>query len=375
MGTMVPFVEIAVPDYGGGSLVNLIAELEYRLIGSAPSPRLHPHLAAEIPEADTYVLCLFDGLGYQQLDHPAAAALRGSCRAALDSPFPATTTVSLAVLATGLPPSQHGLLGYQAWIPELNHVVNTIRWTTLWGEKLDYPFETFLPSPNLAERLTSGGVETITIQPLKFHGTPLTQVLFRGCRFEGIERVHEWLDATTQLAAQPNRLIVAYLPNVDYAAHVAGQKSPQYAEAMTTVAAAWEALVHRLPEGVVAIGTADHGHVDFPKHKQIKVARADEEDLILFGDGRAMFVKGDGESLAAKLPATWVPVDDMIHWWGPEPRHPKIAARLPDGILLADDDSLLLHRYSDDRMVGNHGALTDAERLIPLMISGAVSDT
>jgi len=368
-------MEVTVPDYNGGSLVNLIAELEYRLIGSAPSPRLHPRLAAEIADAATYVLCLFDGLGYMQLDHPAAGALRESCRAAIDSPFPATTTVSLAVLATGLPPSQHGLLGYQAWIPELDTVVNTIHWTTLWGEKLEYPFADFLPAPNLAERLSAAGIDVVTVQPAKFDNTPLTQVLFRGCRFEGVESIGEWLDAVTQLAAQPNRLVVAYLPNVDYAAHVGGQKSPQYDEAVTTVAAAWEGVRNRLPQGVVAVGTADHGHVDFPKRKQIKIDRPDHQDRMFYGDGRAMFVRGDGESLARKLPATWIPVADMIHWWGPEPRHPQVARRLPDGVLLADDDALLLHRYSDDRMVGNHGALTDPERLIPLMVSGPGADS
>jgi hypothetical protein len=65
----------------------------------------------------------------------------------------------------------------------------------------------------------------------------------------------------------------------------------------------------------------------------------------------------------------------MIHWWGPEPRHPKLDDRLPDGVLIADDDILLLHKHSDDRLVGNHGALTDAERLIPLMVSSPVADS
>jgi hypothetical protein len=37
-------------------------------------------------------------------------------------------------------------------------------------------------------------------------------------------------------------------------------------------------------------------------------------------------------------------------------------------VLIADDDTLLLHRHSDDRMIGNHGALTDAERLVPLLV-------
>ncbi len=368
-------MEITVPDYGGGSLVNLVAELEHRLTGTAQSPTLHPRLAELIPEAETYVLCLFDGLGSGQLTHPNAGPLLDSQRATIDCPFPATTTVSLSVLATGLPPSQHGLLGYQSWIPELEVVANTIHWTTLTGKPLDYPLEAFLPAPNLAERLGAAGVEVVTIQPANFHESPLTRVLFRGCRFEGIYTIGEWVDAVVQLAAQPNRLVVAYLPNVDYAAHVGGQDSAEYAEAIQTISTAWGAVANRLPEHAVAVGTADHGHIDFPKHKQFKIAKEDHDGRIFFGDGRAMFVKGDGESLATRTPATWVPLDDMIHWWGPEPRHPKLATRLPDGVLVADDDILLLHRHSDERMVGNHGALTDAERLIPLMVTSPGADT
>ncbi len=367
-------MDITLPDYDGGSLVNLVAELEHRLSGAAVSPRLHPHLADHIPDAETYVLCLFDGLGSGQLDHPGAGPLAASLRASIDSPFPATTTVSLSVLATGLPPSQHGLLGYQAWIPELEVVANTIHWTDLRGKPLDYPLESFLPAPNLAERLGAAGVEVLTIQPANFHQSALTKVLFRGCRFEGVYSTLEWVDAVVQLAAQPKRLIVAYLPYVDFAAHVGGQESDDYAEAIEIVAGAWEAMCNRLPAGAVAVGTADHGHIDFPKDKQIKISRQDHMGRVFYGDGRAMFVKGEGASLAERLPATWVPLEDMIHWWGPEPRHPKLAERLPDGVLVADDDTLLLHRFSDDRMVGNHGALTDAERLVPLMISDSATD-
>jgi len=140
---------ITVPDYSGGSLVNLMAELEQRLTGSSVSPPLHDDLSVLIPEAETYVLFLFDGLGTLQLDHPAATPFAGALKASLDSPFPATTTVSLATIATGLPPSQHGLLGYQLWIPEVGQVVNTIKWTTLWGKSVSFDTETLLPTPNL----------------------------------------------------------------------------------------------------------------------------------------------------------------------------------------------------------------------------------
>ena len=72
------------PDYSGGGLVNLAAELEYRLRGEHLSPRLYPDLAATIPDASTYVFVLFDGLGDLQLSHPNAAPLRKDRKAALE---------------------------------------------------------------------------------------------------------------------------------------------------------------------------------------------------------------------------------------------------------------------------------------------------
>jgi len=360
---------ITVPDYSGGSLVNLMADFEQRLTGSSVSPALHDNLAGLIPEAKTYVLFLFDGLGTLQLDHPAAAPFAGALKASLDSPFPATTTVSLSTIATGLPPSQHGLLGYQLWIPEVGQVVNTIKWTTLWGKSVPFETGTLLPMPNLWERLRAVDVEPITVQPGNFMGTPLSKALYRGCRYEPAFTVDETIEATVQLAAEPGRLILTYLPHVDFAAHVYGQNSQEYAGAVATVADAWERVAMNLPDGATMVGTADHGHVDFPKDRQIRIPKSEHADRTFYGDGRVMFVKGEGALLAESLPATWIPVEDMIDWWGPGPRHPAIDDRAPDGVLVADDDILLLHSRSDDRMTGNHGALTDAERLIPLLVA------
>ncbi len=371
--------ELTPPDYSGGSLVNLVAELEHRLTGSAPSPRLHPTLAAAIPEAATYVLMLFDGLGDAQLDHPAVPTLRTDRRGRIDAPFPTTTTVSLATIATGLDPARHGLLGYQLHLPDVappdgRHapdgvVANTIKWTTLWGDPLGIDTTDFLPAPNLWERCTRAGVEAVCVQPEGFADSPLSRLLYRGARFEGTRDTDDLVTATAQLAEGRNRLIFAYYPGVDFAAHVAGQDSPEYAAAMSTADTIWSRLAAKLPDSTTMIGTADHGHVDIPRRHQTAITKADHTDRVFSGDGRVMIVDGDGAELATRLPATWVPVEDMEHWWGPGPMTVAAAARRPSGVLVADPGTLLLHRHSDDRMIGNHGGLTPEERHIPLLVT------
>lgn len=357
------------PDYAGGSLVNLMAELEGRLGGTPLLPSLHAPLAGAIPEAVSYVLVLFDGLGAAQLDHPAAT-LGTDNAGKLDASFPTTTTVSLATVATGLPPSQHGLLGYQLWIPEVQQVANTIKWTNLFGDSLDIDAPSVLPGPNLWERLTTAGLEPITVQPGHFAGSPLSRALYRGCRYEPVFTVEEVVAATVDLAREPGRLIFTYVPHVDFAAHVYGQDSTEYAESLQVASRIWEGIAHRLPLGAAMVGTADHGHVDFPESVRVRIPKELETDHTFYGDSRVMFVRGDESPAFAPLPATWIPAADMVDWWGPSPRHEAFADRVPDGVLLADDDAVLLHSRSDKRLIGQHGGLTDAEREIPLLVAG-----
>lgn len=362
------------PDYEGGSLLNLAAELERRLTGEAPHPGLHPDLAGTIPDADTYVLVLFDGLGDLQLRHPAAAPLLNGRVGALDAPFPSTTTVSLATIATGRSPAEHGLLGYQLWLPEAGMVVNTIKWITLWGQPIAWDHDTFLPAPNLWERLASSGKEPITLQPFDFEGTPLSRTLYRGCRFEPWANEREAVRATAQLAAEPGRLIFLYVPHIDFAAHVVGQADPAYEEALGIVAAIWEQLGHVLPMGAVAVGTADHGHIDVAPEQQFHLQKRDHAEREFAGDARALFVHGEPGDLIDRLPATWFARSEMDHWWGPGKRHPGFDSRAPDGVFLAEEGRSILHRHSDERLIGQHGGLSEAEVRIPLLVHGPGPD-
>ena len=358
------------PDYTGGGLVNLVAELERRLTGQAPLPGLFPDPAAAVPDAATYLLVLLDGLGDGQLGHPAAAPFAAARRGALDAPFPTTTTVSLATIATGLPPVRHGLIAYQLWLPGRAQVANTIKWTTLWGDPMSLDFDGFLPRPNTWERLAAAGVEPIALQPLNFGGTPLSRVLYRGCRVEPYADPAEAVAAALQLTRLPRRLVLLYLPHLDFAAHVWGQESDGYTAALGLVAGVWQAIAAVLPPGVAMVGTADHGHVDIPKEHQARLGKADHEGRTFYGDPRVVFVKGEGASLAAGLPATWVPFAEMRGWWGPGKPHPDFARRAPDGALFADPGYALLHRFSDDRLLGQHGGLTEEELRLPLLVAG-----
>ena len=362
------------PDYLGGSLVNLVAEFEWRLTGAAPSPRLHAELGSQIPQANTYIFLLLDGLGAHQLDHPAAASLAASMRGTIDAPFPTTTTVSLASIATGLPPRRHGLLGHVIWLPELAQTVNSLKWIGPGGQPVDVDTDGFLPTPNLWERLAGAGVEAITVQPGQFDRTPLSRAVYRGCRLEAIWDMDEFVRAVVDLSSRDRRLIFAYLPQVDFAAHLFGQQSREYTDSLEIVQRCWDEIARRLPDGAVMVGTADHGHLDYRHEDKVLIESARSRGLTLFGDPRSLYVKASPDRIGtfgATLPARWVGIERLRQWWGSaSPAGDPFADREPDGVFIADEERVVVPGHMDKRLVGYHGGLDPRELKIPLLIAG-----
>ncbi|MEN8237698.1 MAG: alkaline phosphatase family protein [Actinomycetota bacterium] len=356
------------PAYNGSGLVNLIAELEYRSIRSAVFPRL---TSVSLPiggQHTSTVFVMFDGLGSHQLSHPRAGDLASAHIGSIDAPFPTTTTVSLATVATGLSPSRHGLIAYQLWNPAVGAVVNTIHMTTMWGGRIDQRHEDFLPGPNLWQRMSEAGIETVTVQPDSFDRTPLTRALYQGASFIPYADTTEAAERTVSAASSPGSFVFLYIPHVDFAAHVGGQRSDEYDAAIGAANEVWATLTTLLPHDVLLVGTADHGHVDISEANKVRLSKADEEGLILYGDARALFVRGDGARIAAGLPGTWVPYADLEGMWGPGPVHETFDERRPDGIIFADDGYAIFHSKSNDRLVGHHGGLTPEERRIPVLL-------
>ncbi|MGH8873559.1 MAG: alkaline phosphatase family protein [Acidimicrobiia bacterium] len=358
---------IGAPSYDSRGLVNLVAEIESRLIGSSPSPPLAPEIGALIPEGETVVMVMFDGLGVAQLTHESAGPLLTSHQATLHAPFPTTTSVSLATVATGLPPSRHGLMAHLIWLEEAGRVVNTLKWVDLSGRPVAHEYGSFLPGPNLWERLRQAGVEPITVQPTSFAGSPLSRVLYRGARFERAWDDHDLVEATVQLASEPNRFIFTYFWPVDFAGHVYGLQSEQLADSLRLAVDLWEGIVSRLPPGVTVLGTADHGLIDYDEKDKVLIRQKPFDGLRYGGDPRGLQVWAEETRLEELADLTGGELTDPLALLGPDPC-PETKSRIGDALLLAPPGKVLLPPGFDKRLHSYHGGLADAELEIPLLV-------
>lgn len=353
------------PSYHGSGLVNLVSEIERRMIGSSVFEGLAD--ASPLGDEPTYVLVLFDGLGMAQLEHPDAAAFRSSLAGSLDAPFPTTTSVSLSTVATALSPSMHAQVAHLSWYPDLELVVNTLKWVTVNGDAVTYDYGKLLPGPNLWERLRAGGVEPITVQPGDFQTSPLTRALYRGARFEGAWDADDIVEATVTLAAVPRRLIFTYVPFVDVAGHVTGQGSDEFTAAMRAAATIWEGIARRLPPGAALLGTADHGLMEVTENDKILVREPHFDDLRFAGDPRGVHLWGERDlmdDLASLVDGDLVDPSSRL---GPHPTD-KALSHLGERLLLAPPGKAIIPRGFDKRLRCYHGGLMAEEVDIPLLV-------
>jgi hypothetical protein len=373
-----------LPEYGSGSLADLLPTLA---AGMAV-----PGMRAAIPEltaADRNCVFLVDGLGWENLRaHPHEApylnalldSSRGGTGRPLTTGFPATTATSLASVGTGLPPGAHGLPGYTVRNPATGALMNQLRWQPYSDPGAWQPHPTVF---QLAER---AGVHTAQVSAPAFAATPLTKVALSGGTFLGRLTGEERMDlAAEQLAAGDRSLVYTYYSEVDGAGHRYGVDSDTWRGQLMHVDRLVQRLAEQLPPRTALYVTADHGMIDVPFDEEHRIDFDADWELragvaLLGGEGRARHVYAV-PGAANDVLTCWREVlgeqfwvasrDEAIEagWFGPHVED-RVYGRLGDVIAAARDDVLIIASEREPResaMVGNHGSMTPAEQLVPLL--------
>jgi hypothetical protein len=143
-----------VPRYGRRSLTEVVPSL--LALGAAGLPN---RLA--VPEARSACALLVDRVGWELLgEHAADAPFLAACAGGtepLSVGFAATTATSIASLATGRAPGEHGIVGYSFAQDEEHGLRNALSWRCHGVEQADdlvdaVPPGSLQPLPTLGER-------------------------------------------------------------------------------------------------------------------------------------------------------------------------------------------------------------------------------
>jgi len=329
--------------------------------------------------------CLFliDGLGEQALIEYAQYAPTLSSlvsRGPILTAFPSTTVTSLTTLMTGALPGAHGMLGYTIRVPRSGgRILNSLK----WDERVD-PY-TWQPVPTFFERAKTHGISVSHVAAKRYEGTGFTSAAFRGAEYRGANILTEMVEqAALSLKKSPSFTYV-YVNEVDVAGHSDGVGSDKWLGALSYVDLVAASLIAKLPRGTRMWITADHGMVN----AQEKIIMGRENSLLegislVAGEPRARHLYLDDDHLTGAGP------DEVAfrfrEFFGDQidvyTRKQAIEAelfgkevteashdRMGDVIAVPGEAIVLIDPLRADlesAMVGHHGAMTDAEKLVPL---------
>ena len=351
----------------------------------------HPN-PLELPATDCLVVLLVDGLGWNLLrrhaeDAPFLAGLPGR---PLTAGFPTTTASSLASLGTGLPSGQHGITGYTSVVDGEPESVNWLRWQAASSGRglLDrLPPEQLQPEPTAFERAERAGVAVSVVSSHAFAGSGLTRAVLRGGRYRPVFTA---ADTATVVAAAARgarpALIYCYLSELDLIGHGHGCRSEAWRVQLALIDRAAELLADRLPAGARLLVTADHGMVDVSPAATLDFDTDPElsrDVRAIAGEARIRYLHVEPGRLE-QVRGRWLDRtgdrfavltrDEAIErgWYGPLVTGAAYS-RIGDLLVLATDRSAVLRSRAEPRlaaMVGQHGALTEDELLVPLLHAG-----
>ncbi|MGB3441605.1 MAG: nucleotide pyrophosphatase/phosphodiesterase family protein [Actinophytocola sp.] len=365
-----------IPEYGVRSLAEVLPSVlgESTLLGPARAT----------------ALLLVDGLGSELLRaHPQDAPFLTSMADAgpLTVGFPSSTAISLASLGTGLPPGAHGLLGTSLRLSD-EVVMETLRWAEQGTHgrvdlRKSFPPEIVQPADTVFQRAAAAGIGVTVVSRSMFEGSGLTRATLRGGTFTGTHAFGDLAAGIVTALGRPGRqLVYGYHADLDAMGHVHGPGSLAWRLQLRQMDRLVETIVSLLPPDAQLAVTGDHGMVTMDH-----TFDADTDPVLrqgvraLTGEPRARHVHAE-PGAAADVLARWQGVlgdaawtvsrEQAVDegWFGP--LSPHFADRIGDVVVAASGTAGVIRSEAEpflSRLVGQHGSLTPAEQLVPLLVA------
>lgn len=360
-----------VPAYHDACVTALVPAL---LEGSA-APTWLP---AKVLQARQILLLVLDGLGWLQLRNrtEVAPTLTDMAGGSITTVAPSTTAAALTSISTGLPPGEHGMVGYRIAVggssgPPHGEILNALRWSTGNGDarrrhdpRLFQPCEMF------------GSQRPPVVTRAQFADSGFTAAHLSDTRLFGYADRAGLVDQVLGAFAREEPFVYAYWDDIDRTAHEFGL-AERYNDELAACDAMVAELLHRLPAGTAVVVTADHGQVHVGE--RLIHLPAEVTGLVDGQSGEARFrwlhsrPGAASDLLAAAHQAFdhvgWVrSVDEVVSagWLGDRVTS-TARGRLGDVAVVARDPVAFVDpaEASSIELIGRHGSLTADEMLVP----------
>jgi len=366
-----------VPDYGGSCVTRLVPALQDGPDGPDGWPTWLP---PEVGEASRVLLLVLDGLGWNQLQARCdrAPVVSGLAGGPITTVAPTTTAAALTSISTGVPPGEHGVVGYRIAVGGAqdgvhSEVLNALRWTTATGDARGrHDPRAFQPCPLFGDQWPP------VVTRRAFLESGFTAAHLSDTRLVGYDHRAGLVESVVDALGAGEAFVYAYWDDIDRTAHEFGL-ADRYDEELAACDVMVDELLARVPAGTALVVTADHGqvHVD----DRMLDLPGPVSSLIDGQSGEARFrwlharagAAGDLAAAAGEAfgDVAWVrTVDELVAdgWLGPVVTG-SARRRLGDVAVVPFEPVAVVDpaEHTSIHLIGRHGSLTADEVLVPAL--------
>ena len=378
-----------MPDYNGGSIVNLMASI-MQALGTQEDqyPPLRTLSPAQLTRRNI-VLLVVDGLGHDNvIEHCRDGALGRHLKDRITSVFPTTTATAITTFLTGTAPQQHGITGWFTYFRELGTVLAPLPYRPRHGGS----------APAIAARTLFGHASVFdhlearshVVAPLRIVHSEYNTAHNGSARLHGFASLGEMFDTVARIVRAPDdrHYVYAYWPELDRLAHEHGIASPEAAKHLAEIDAAFAAFLDRIGgTSTTVIVTADHGFIDARPDQTIELDAHPELARMLLlplcGERRAAYcyVRAAERAQFADYVSAHLEeharLEDSARlvesgYFGLGSPHPRLHERIGDYTLIMKGNALIKDWLPGEARyvhVGVHGGTSAREMYVPLIVA------
>ncbi|MGA7982141.1 MAG: alkaline phosphatase family protein [Chromatiaceae bacterium] len=380
-----------LPDYHGGSIVNLMSSIVSARGGRSQYAPLRLLPPAELAHVTNIALLVVDGLGADYLRRVSPGGLLARHQmGAITSVFPPTTAAAITSFLTGDAPQQHGVPGWFTYFRELGCVMTVLPGEPRYGG-VSYRKAEIDAAKLFGHRVLFDRVEgrAIVVSPSHIARSDFNLAHLGRAQLLTFKTLPQMFRRTLHAirARQGRKLLYLYWPKLDAIGHEKGIESESaHAHVRKIERALADFLVGAAGTDTVLLVTADHGQIDTRGSDRIDLADhpilAQALVLPLCGEPRAAFCYVRPDSVGEFEHYCRDVLSDRLDLWrssdlverglfGIGAPHPRLHERIGDYCLLMRDnyvvrDSLPFEKHHSQ--IGVHGGLSDAELKVPLCL-------
>ncbi|MEA3275763.1 MAG: alkaline phosphatase family protein [Pseudomonadota bacterium] len=380
-----------VPDFQGGSIVNLMSSIIRARGGESDYPPLRLLPPEEIAGVTNIVLVVLDGLGADWLARESPdGVLSRNLKGTITSVFPPTTASAITSFLTGDAPQQHAITGWHTYLRELGCVMTVLPGTPRYGG-VGYRKAQIDPVRLFGHRSVFDRIATrsIVVSPTHIARSDFNLAHLGRAKLLSFETLPEMFHKTTRaLRSGPEpKYLYLYWPELDSIGHEQGIGSTAAGTHFREIESALtDFMVSAAGTDTLLLITADHGQIDTGDADRIDLADHPELakclTLPLCGESRAAFCylrpnRVDTfeayccDQLSHAL-ETW-PSRELVErgLFGLGRPNLRLGERIGDFVLLMKGNHVIrewLPFEKPYKLVGVHGGLSEAELKVPLCV-------